>query len=177
MQFPEVFRSLRATLFALERRIITADDELLEALSSISEKESGVVALVLDWSLKQQIESRNQFDALDRRHSITTQELTEAREQLMQVTTHADRLSKQLGEERAAGEQLHKEIGVAKTHGQADLEDLRSLALKTLRDALSQLAVVSEALKRDPPKIQSALDKVEAVMDRLKSANDNLEET
>lgn len=177
MEFPEVVRALRATLFVLEKRVDSVDDELLEALSSISEKESDVVALVLDWSLRQQIESLNRFEDVNRRYAASARELDEVKEQLMQMRVQADSLRAQLGEERAAGEELHKELGVAKTHGQADLEDLRSQALNTMRDAVSQLDVVSEALKRDPPKILSALDKVEAVMDRLKSTNNNLENT
>jgi hypothetical protein len=177
MEFPEVVRALRATLFVLEKRVESVDDELLEALSSISEKESDVVALVLDWSLRQQIESLNRFEDVNRRYAASAGELGEVKEQLIQMKVLADSLRAQLGEERAAGEELHKELGVAKTHGQADLEDLRSQALKTMRDAVSQLDVVSEALRRDPPKIISALDKVEAVMDRLKSTNQNLENT
>lgn len=177
MEFPQVVRALRATLFVLEKRVDSVDDELLEALSSISEKESDVVALVLDWSLRQQIESLNRVEDVNRRYAASARELDEAKEQLIQMKVLADSLRAQLGEERAAGEELHKKLGVAKTHGQADLEDLRSQALKTMRDAVSQLDVVSEALKRDPPKILSALDKVEAVMDRLKSTNNNLENT
>lgn len=177
MAFLEMVRALRSTLFSLKKRPKSLEDELLEALASVSDKDAEPMALLLEWSARQQTEAINRLADANRRACALDDEVRELKESLALTLARVDTLQTQLADERAAGQALQAALGVAKTHGQADLEGLRALALNTLRDAVSQLDVVSEALKREPPKVLSALDKVDAVMDRLKATNGKLENT
>jgi chromosome segregation ATPase len=177
MAFLEMVRSLRATLFSLKKRPESLDDELLEALACISDKDAEPMSLLLEWNNRQQTEAANRLADMNRRVGALDDEVRDLKERLALALAQAATLETQLTDERAGGQALQTALSVAKTHGQADLEGLRALALNTLRDAVSQLDVVSEALKREPPKVFSALDKVDAVMDRLKATNEKLENT
>lgn len=175
--FAEMIRTVRATLFSLKKRPESLEDELLEALANVPDKEAEPLALLWEWNVRQQTETMNRLTDTNRRAAALNDEVCELKERLGLALAQADTLKTQLADERTAREASETALGVAKTHGQADLEGVRALALNTLRDAVSQLDVVSEALKREPPKVLSALDKVDAVMDRLKATNNKLENT
>lgn len=176
VSFPEVMRTLRATLFSLKKRPDSLEDELLEAIASLPEKEDERVAYLLEWSARQQTEAMNKFADASRQAEALSLEVDALKARLASSEERVDSLQGYLERERNARAESEKALGVAETHGQADLEELRALSLKALRDAVSQLDVVSEALKRVPPKVESALDKVDAVMDALKTTNKKLED-
>lgn len=175
MAFAELVRAVRTTLFSLKKRPESLEDELLEALANVSDKEAEPLALLWEWNVRQQTEVVNRLVDANRRVAALDDETRELKERLALALTEAQKLQEQLADERAAKQASETALNVAQTHGQADLEEMRALALNTLREAVSQLDVVSEALKREPPKVLSALDKVDAVMDRLKATNEKLE--
>lgn len=173
--FAEMMRSLRATVFALRERPQSLESELFEAIATLPEKEDERLAYVLEWSARQQAEGLTRLAETVRQAEALQSRVTAAEEQLRGATERAAMLERQLEAERAARAAAEKAIGVAQTHGQADLEEVRAMSLRAIRDAIAQLDVVSAALKREFPKIDSARDKVDAVMDALKSTNKKLE--
>jgi hypothetical protein len=174
--FAEMMRSLRATVFALRERPQSLESELFEAITTLPEKEDGRLAYVLEWSARQHAEGSNRLADTVRQAEALQSQVTAAEEQLRETTEHAAMLERQLEAERTARAAADRAVGVAQTHGQADLEEIRAMSLRAIRDAIAQLDVVSAALKREFPKIDSAREKVDAVMDALKSTNKKLEE-
>ncbi|MEX3944817.1 hypothetical protein AB4Y44_35860 [Paraburkholderia sp. BR10937] len=174
--FAEMMRSLRATVFALRERPQSLESELFEAIATLPEKEDERLAYVLEWSARQQAEGLNRLADAVRQAEALQSQVTAAEEQLRGMTERAAMLERQLEAERTARAAADKAVGVAQTHGQADLEEVRAMSLRAIRDAIAQLDVVSAALKREFPKVDSARDKVDSVMDALKSANKKLEE-
>jgi hypothetical protein len=173
--FGETMRSLRATIFALSERPVSLDTKVFEAVATLPEKEDERLAYVLEWSARQQAEGQNKLvDALRQLESSYSR-ISTMEEQLKMTLERADGLERQLGSERAARAASDQAVSVAQTHGQADLEEIRALSLIAIRDAIAQLDVVSVALSRELPKIDSARDKVHSVMDALKNTNTKLE--
>ncbi|RDK09149.1 hypothetical protein DN412_17060 [Cupriavidus lacunae] len=173
--FPEMMRGLRATVFALSKRPQSLETELITAITTLSEKEDERFAYLLEWSNRLQTDSLNKLNNALRLTEELQSHITAIEQQLQSSVEHADKLESQLSEERAARAASDEALGVVKTHGQADFEELRATSLKAIRDAVAQLDVVSEALKRDVPKVESARDKIDAVMDALKVTNKKLE--
>ena len=176
MGFAETMRSLRATVFALRERPHSLESEVFEAIATLPEKEDERVAYVLEWSSRQQTDALNRLADAARQADTLHSRVTAAEEQLRATIERAEMLERQLEAERTARVAADRAVGVAQTHGQADLEEVRAMSLRAIRDAIAQLDVVSAALKREFPKIDSARDKVDSVMDALKSANKKLEE-
>lgn len=174
--FGETMRSLRATIFALSERPVSLDTKVFEAIATLPEKEDERLAYVLEWSARQQAEAQNKLADALRQLESTHSRVSMVEEQLKMTLERADGLERQLGSERAARAASDKAVSVAQTHGQADLEEIRALSLIAIRDAIAQLDVVSVALSRELPKIDSARDKVHSVMDALKNTNTKLEE-
>ncbi|WP_250473084.1 hypothetical protein [Caballeronia sp. GAFFF1] len=174
--FAETMRSLRTTVFALRERPQSLEAEVFEAIATLPEREDERVAYVLEWSVRQQAEALNRLAGETRKAEALQSRVTATEEQLRVALERAEMLGRQLEAERTARAAADRAVGVAQTHGQADLEEVRAMSLRAIRDAIAQLDVVSAALNREFPKIDSARDKVDAVMDALKNTNNKLEE-
>ncbi|OWJ63469.1 hypothetical protein [Paraburkholderia caledonica] len=174
--FGEMIRSLRATVFALRERPHSLESELFEALATLPDKEDERLAYVLEWSARQQADGTTRLAEATRQADTLQLRLADTEEQFRTTLERAETLERQLEAERTARAAADRAVGVAQTHGQADLEEVRAMSLIAIRDAIAQLDVVSAALKREFPKIESARDKVDSVMDALKNANKKLED-
>ena len=174
--FGETMRALRATVFALPARPKSLEGELFEALATLPEKEDERFAYVLEWSARQQIEAQHKLSDASKAAEQWQLRALAVETQCDAANERANTLERQLEAERAARAASEKAVGVAQTHGQADLEEMCALSLIAIRDAIAQLDVVSVALGREYPKIESARDKVHAVMDALKPTNTKLED-
>jgi hypothetical protein len=76
-----------------------------------------------------------------------------------------DLLQQEATQSQATIEKLTADIGVVKTHGNADQENLRASSLKTISGAITNIENVVTALGRDPPKTEIAIDVLNALLD------------
>lgn len=175
--FSDAMRSLRGTLFSLENRPPSLEIELLEAIALMPEKEDSKVALLLEWTARQQADVLKKLnDALRRADLLAAQEAATA-SQLADAIKRVAILEAQLKSELASKEELGRHIGVVKTHGQADYEELRASSLRAVRDAVQQLEQVSVALGRDIPKVPFAREVLDTIVDSLRVTTKKLEDT
>lgn len=174
--FAETMRSLRATVFALRERPQSLESALFEAIATLPDKEDERVAYVLEWSARQQADGMNKLAEATRQAEALQSRIAAAEKQLQTTVERTEMLERHLEAERTARAAADKAVGVAQTHGQADLEEVRAMSLRAIKDAIAQLDVVSAALKRESPKVDSARDKVDSVMDALKNTNKKLED-
>lgn len=174
--FAEMLRSLRSTIFALREKPQSLEIELFESIATLPDKEDERFGHLLEWSNRIQTEALQKVKAVERQNEELHAKKSAIEQRLQLVSEQGHALEHQLDTERAARAAADKAVGVAETHGQADLEEMRAIALIAIRDAVSQLDVVSAALGRDHPKVDSARDKVHAVMDVLKNTSAKLED-
>lgn len=176
LPFAEAMRALRGTLFAQgveERRL---ESELLEALALMPEKEDAKVALLLQWTTKQQSDLVNKFTAGQTRIESLTERISDLEAEVEEGTQQAQSLRQELEFERASKEELGRHIGVVKTHGEADYEELRAASLRSIRSAVQQFEQVSIALGRDVPKVAFAREVLDTIVDSLRVTTKKLEE-
>lgn len=175
--FAEAMRGLRATLFSLESRPSSLEVELLEAIALMPEKEDPKVALLLEWTARQQVDVSNKLNDALRRSDLLANHHAATASQLAEATARIEILETQLESERASKEELGRHIGVVKTHGQADYEELRASSLRAIRDAVQQLEQVSVALGRDIPKVPFAREVLDSIVDSLRVTTKKLEDS
>jgi chromosome segregation ATPase len=174
--FADAMRGLRGTIFALDVKPTSPEAELLEAIALMPEKEDSKVALLLEWTARQQSDLLNKLtDSLRRADALGAEEAA-LRAQLGEAKERVAALEGQLQSERASKEELDRHIGVVKTHGQADYEELRASSLRAIRDAVQQLEQVSVALGRDVPKVSFAREVLDTIVDFLRATTKKLED-
>jgi hypothetical protein len=172
----EAMRALRGTLYAQGVEEPRLEAELLEALALMPEKEDAKVALLLQWTTKQQSDLVNKFAAGQSRIESLTEQVSRLEVEIKAGSQHVQTLKQQLEFERASKAELDRHIGVVKTHGEADYEELRAASLRSMRDAVHQLEQVSVALSRDTPKVPFAREVLETIVDSLRATTKKMEE-
>lgn len=172
----EAVRALRCTLFVQSVSESRLEAELLEALALMPEKEDAKIALLLQWTTKQQSDLVNKFTVGQSHIESLTERVADLEAKVEEGTRHAQSLQQQFESERASKEELSRSIGVVKTHGKADYEELRASSLRSVRDAVQQLEQVSVALGRDVPKVQFAREVLETIVDGLRTTTKKLED-
>lgn len=172
----EAMRALRNTLFAHGVNEPRLEAELLEALALMPEKEDAKVGLLLEWTTKQQSELVNKYSVGQSRIESLSRRVSDLETEVEKGNERAKALRQQVDSERASKEELGRNIGVMKTHGEADYEELRAASLRTLRDSVQQLEQVSVALGRDVPKVLFARDVLDTIVDSLRAATKKLED-
>lgn len=174
--FSDAMRGLRGTLFSPGAGPTALEAELLEAIALMPEKEDSKVALLLEWSARQQSDLLNKLTNAQRRNEALTAQGEALDLELDGANKRIEALEGELQAERASKEALDRHIGVVKTHGQADYEDLRASSLKAIRDAVQQLDQVSIALGREVPKVAFAREVLDTIVDSLRGTTKKLED-
>lgn len=173
--FPEAMRAMRNTIFYAP--IATAlEADLLEAIALMPEKEDSRVALLLEWQAKQQLDISLKLSDANQRTSDLTVELAQVANEKNLALEAIEKLRQDLLAIQVKNQDLHSQLGVVQTHGQADHEALRSLSLRIVRESVTQLESVTTALGRDPPKVDIAIEVLNTVADGLKKAEKKLGE-
>lgn len=174
--FSEAMRGLRGTLFSPGSNPTGLEAALLEAIASMPEKEDSKVALLLQWSARQQDDLWRELTKAKCRNEALTAQGDALDLRLSEANKRIEALDGELQVERASKEALDRHIGVVKTHGQADYEGLRASSLKAIRDAVQQLEQVSVALGRDIPKVAFAREVLDTIVDSLRGTTKKLED-
>lgn len=167
LSFAETMRVLRVTVFALPTLSDTSDDDTIDALSVLAEKEDKRAALLFDWGHRASTTALEKVVHLERQVETYGARLDDAieRERALQASleaAHTEGVQKDQALKAA-----HDESAVQKVHARADYEHLRADALGVIRAAVDELNNVDVALSRDVPKTAFARDVVHSVVDSL----------
>lgn len=174
--FAEAMRGLRSSIYKLPTWPPTLERDLLEAVALMQDKEDGRVALLLEWQARQQMELGGRLEQAIRQ-AKELEELLQATERSRDDALQAcKRLEATLDAVNDKKEQLTAKLGVVQTHGKADFEELRAMALRLVSETARKLEEASRALGREQPKVVLARETLNVVVDALHSGRRKLEE-
>lgn len=174
--FAEAMRGLRSSIFRLSSWPTTLERDLLEAVALMQEKEDSKVALLLEWQARQNAELQARFDQLYRQLAATHEQIRPIESARDEALARCKELKELLADVRGKKEQLTATLGVVQTHGKADFEELRSLALRLVTETARKLEEASTALGREQPKIVLARETINVAVDALHAGLKKLEE-
>ena len=174
--FQEVMRGLRSSLFKLPAWPAALERELLEAVALMQDKEDGKVALLLEWQARQQAELAGKLEQISRGAQQLQDDVRTLERERDALTSANEDLRRAIEALQQNKEQLNARLGVVQTHGQADFEELRSMALRLVGDSTRKLEEVAAALSREQPKVIFAREILNGVVDTLTSGKKKLED-
>jgi hypothetical protein len=172
--FADSMRAMRSSIFRAQSNVIN-EDELLEAIAQMPEKEDLKVALIWDWQVRQQTEvtSRLSF-ATQEIERLEAQLVTAENEKIVQLNA-IYRLQQEATQSQLKIEQLIADIGVVTIHGNDDQENLRASSLRVISGAITNIENVVTALGRDPPKTGIAIEVLTVVLDGFEQVKKQLQ--
>lgn len=174
--FTEAMRGLRNSVFKLSSWPPALERDLLEAVALMQEKEDSKVALLLEWQARQNSELQAKIDQANRQLAATQEQIRPIESARDEALARCLELEALLADARGKKEQLTATLGVVQTHGKADFEELRSLALRLVIDTARKLEEASTALGREQPKVVLARETINVAVDGLHAGLKKLEE-
>jgi hypothetical protein len=164
--FSDSMRAMRNSIFRTPISM-SKEGDLLEAIAQMPEKDDARAALLLDWQFRQQSDVTYKLAIATQQVDDLTVQLDAVILEKLQYINTVSFLQQDLVLEKSNNQQLQKDIGVAQTHSNVDLEKLRATSLQMIRVAIKNLETVTTALGRDPPKIEIATEVLNGVVDAL----------
>ena len=144
-------------------------------LASSASELQGLYSLI-DWTNAQR---QSLIRQLNNEQDSHTRERTRADRETARARHHeeeVERLRLELEHEQAKRRAAENDTGTVRTHGQADLDELRAGYIKTLRVIIEQLTDLPVALGRTPPKVDSSVAVLDEVLTSLQRTLKGLKE-
>lgn len=173
----ELVSGAREAIVATATKPLPSVAEALgDALLASSESDLQGLNALIEWAIAQR---QGLLRQLSREQDTRIQERERADREsgrAQQLDAEVGRLTQELEAERRRREAAENSTGIARTHGQADLDELRAGYLKTLRVTIEQLTDLPVALGRTPPKVDSAVAVIDEVLTSLQKTLKGLKE-
>lgn len=149
---------------------------LSDALLASSESELQGLHALIEWATAQRQGLARQLSAEQAARVRERERADREADRVRQLDADVERLKLELEAERRRREAAENNTGIARTHGQADLDELRAGYLKTLRVTIEQLTDLPVALGRTPPKVDSSVAVIDEVLSSLQKTLIGLKE-
>lgn len=165
--FADSLRTLRQTLFALDKRPARVEQELIEGLATVSEKDDARIALLLDWGWQSAAVLQTKIVELERRDAELRRHLSDEQGRIADARRAHQAQVAETEMHKAAAQSAKSDLDNHRVHARADFEHLRAASLGVIRHAIDELGNVDVALSRDQPKVSLSRDVIHTVMDSL----------